>query len=368
MCSVIVMGSGGGCLAENGHLDGVLQSMTNKNESKQLYPLVFEPIYKEKVWGAALDHLLSRELPNGKPIMIGESWEVADLKQTSVSGGGGGSAHSVVKNGWLKGKNIAEVIRMFGEEFLGELSLTEDGGFPLLVKYLNSGENLSVQVHPDAEYVAEHEGTSLKDECWYILDAKEGAVIYKGVKEGVTAEQFREAIKHKTLPELLIEVPVQKGDCHYIPSGTCHALGGGVLAAEVQTPSDTTYRVYDWDRTDRELHIEKALECIKFGEPEVKAYEMAEYEEDSLLSRRKLIRCQYYKLDRLIAKTTQRFIVNRPVPTIWMVVEGSGYCDCSELGHVELKAGDTILVPPGRGEDVFTMKAKAKWIEVSFPM
>ena len=341
--------------------------MTNTTENNQLYPLVFEPIYKEKVWGAELDHLLSRELPNGKPIQIGESWEVADLKQTSISGGGGGAAHSVVSNGWLKGKNIAEVIEKFGESFLGELSLTEQGGFPLLVKYLNSGENLSVQVHPHDDFVATHPGTNLKDECWYILDAKENAVIYKGVKEGVTTQQFRHAIKNKTLADLLIKVPVQKGDCHYIPSGTCHALGGGVLAAEVQTPSDTTFRVYDWHRTDRELHIENALECIKFGPPDVKQYEMAVFEEDALLSRRKLIRCQYYKLDRLIAKTTQRFIVDRPVPTIWMVVEGSGYCDCSELGRIDLKAGDTILVPPHRSKDIFTMKAKAKWIEVSFP-
>ena len=342
--------------------------MLTSNQSRKLYPLVFEPIYKEKVWGSELTQLLSRQLPNGKPIMMGESWELADLKQTSVSGAGGGAAHSVVKNGYLAGLSIAEVISQFGREFLGELKLTDESGFPLLVKYLNSGTHLSVQVHPDPNYAATHPDAYLKDECWYILDATENAVIYKGVKEGVTQAEFHEAIANKTLPELLIEVPVKAGDCHYIPSGTCHALGGGVLAAEVQTPSDTTFRVYDWDRTDRELHIEEALKCIQFGPPNVKAFEMAEYEEDALLSRRKLIRCKHYKLDRLIAKTTQKFIIKRPVPTIWMVLDGEGYCDCPEIGRIDLKAGDTILIPPNRGNDVFTMSAQSKWIEVSFPM
>ena len=342
--------------------------MTDSNQSHSLYPLVFEPIYKEKVWGSQLNQLLSRPLPDNKPIMMGESWELSDLKQTSVSGAGGGSAHSVIKNGYLAGMNISEVTAKFGREFLGNLTLTKEGGFPLLVKYLNSGTHLSVQVHPDPQYVATHPNAHLKDECWYILDAAENAVIYKGVKEGVTQADFRKAIENKTLPELLIEIPVKEGDCHYIPSGTCHALGGGVLAAEIQTPSDTTFRVYDWDRTDRELHIEQALECIQFAPPNVKAFEMAEYEEDSLLSRRKLIRCKHYKLDRLIAKTTQKFIIKRPVPTIWMILAGKGHCDCPEIGRINLAAGDTILIPPDRGNDVFTMSARSMWIEVSFPM
>ena len=126
-------------------------------------------------------------------------------------------------------------------------------------------DNLSVQVHPDDAYVRRHPEARLKSEAWHILDAQPGSVIYAGLKPGVDRDSFAQAIEDGTVVDKLVAIPAVPGECHYLPSGTCHALGAGVLVAEVQTPSDTTFRVWDWGRTSRELHIEQALECIDFS-------------------------------------------------------------------------------------------------------
>lgn len=236
--------------------------MTTKTD---LYPLLFEPIYKEKVWGGRSFEKLGRTLPGDEGAGIGESWEIADLATTSVSGGGGNAEFSVVANGALQGRSIRELMQQYGDELLGEgVRPSDDGGFPLLIKFLDAKENLSVQVHPSPEYAAAHGDAYLKSEAWYIIDHEPGAVIYKGLAPGTTPEMLRAALEANTdeaVVPLLNAIPAKKGDCHYLPSGTLHALGAGVLVAEVQTPSDTTYRVYDWGRTDRELHIEQAMAC-----------------------------------------------------------------------------------------------------------
>ncbi|MEO1534365.1 MAG: type I phosphomannose isomerase catalytic subunit [Planctomycetota bacterium] len=221
------------------------------------YPLLLEPILLEKVWGGRRLAQLGKSLSDGA--MVGESWEVADLAATSASGAGGEAKRSVIRNGPLVGRTLADV----GPALWGDAD--SDAGFPLLVKLLDARENLSIQVHPSPAYAAEHPDAHLKTECWYVLDADEGSVIYKGVKPGVTASDFRAAIDAGTVPEVMHSVPAVVGEMHELPSGTVHALGAGVLVAEFQTPSDTTYRVFDWGRTDRELHIEQAMACIDFG-------------------------------------------------------------------------------------------------------
>lgn len=235
-----------------------------------LYPLIFEPIYKHKVWGGRALEKLGRALPEQANIGVGESWELADLATTSVSGGGGNAEHSIVANGPLKGLSIRELMEQYGGALIGKgVQPANDGGFPLLIKFLDAKKNLSVQVHPSPDYAATHADAHLKSEAWYIIDHEPGAVIYKGLAPGVTPEQLSAALETNTdeaVVPLLNAIEVQKGDCHYLPSGTLHALGAGVLVAEVQTPSDTTYRVYDWGRTDRELHIEQAMACIDFDD------------------------------------------------------------------------------------------------------
>jgi mannose-6-phosphate isomerase len=231
------------------------------------YPLLFEPILMEKVWGGRRLERFGKTLPAGK--MIGESWELADLSATSASGAGGQAARSVITSGPLKGRTLHDAIDLWRRDLMGEAKPAASGDFPLLIKFLDACENLSVQVHPSPAYARAHEGAHLKTECWYILAAEpvdgKPAVIYKGIKPGVTPADFAGHIEDGSIVNDMVAVPAVVGECHNLPSGTCHALGAGVLVAEVQTPSDTTFRVFDWGRTGRELHVRQAMECIDFG-------------------------------------------------------------------------------------------------------
>ncbi|MFN2364143.1 MAG: type I phosphomannose isomerase catalytic subunit, partial [Halarsenatibacteraceae bacterium] len=242
-----------------------------------MYPLKFKPIYQEKIWGGRnLGRKFVRELPAGS---IGESWEISCH----------GDDISEVANGDYAGISLKELISRYGDDILGQAlsqasgqafkagagfnsSAVPDAGdfFPLLVKIIDARDNLSVQVHPDDEYAAENEaGARGKTELWYILNAEPGARIIYGLKDEIGQEEFMEAVEASRIQETLNEVKVKTGDYFYMPAGTVHAIGEGVMLAEIQQNSDLTYRVYDWDRVDadgnsRELHIEKAFEVIDF--------------------------------------------------------------------------------------------------------
>ncbi len=250
------------------------------------YPMTFEPILKEKVWGGRRLERLGKTLTPGAS--FGESWELADLASTSASGGGGGSAVSIIRNGPMRGATIGEAIARFGEDLLGGAGMArardfgEQTGagrpvFPLLLKYLDAREHLSVQVHPSEAYAAANAGAHLKTESWFVIDTEAGEMpdgsaveptIFRGLRAGVTAEDFASHIRDGSVAGDLLRERAEPGTCCTLPSGTVHALGAGVLVAEVQTPSDTTFRVYDWTaeyaRPQRELHIEQALACIDF--------------------------------------------------------------------------------------------------------
>ncbi|MEO1236860.1 MAG: type I phosphomannose isomerase catalytic subunit [Planctomycetota bacterium] len=337
-----------------------------------LYPLKFGPVYKEKVWGGrTLQRSLGRDLP-GSDTPIGESWELVDLATTSASGGGGGAERSTVTNGPLAGQTLARVIADHGRAVLGDLPLSDGGGFPILLKYLDANENLSVQVHPSPEYAEAHDDAFLKSESWYIVSAAPGSVIYKGIREGVTPEQLRAAIETNTdeaVVPLMIEVPVKAGDCHYVPSGTCHALGAGILVAEVQTPSDTTYRVYDWGRTGRELHVEQALECIHFGPPDISEYELftALPTKNGGAAVKRLVVCEFFRIDKVTAAAGYEDAAGEDQPTVWMVLEGRGELACAGHEPTPFGPGDTVLLPPGLDRGRVTVSEDAQWLEVSFP-
>jgi len=338
-----------------------------------LYPLKFEPIYKPKVWGGRSLEKLGRQLPKGEK--IGESWELADLGTTSASGGGGGAERSRVANGPLRGKTLHEVIERYGEALLGDLPLNRFNEFPLLVKYLDAKQNLSVQVHPSPEYAEQHDDAFLKSEAWYIVDCEPGSVIYKGIKEGVTPEQLAAALQRnrdEDVVPLLISVPVKPGDCHYLPSGTCHALGGGIVVAEVQTPSDTTYRVYDWGRKGRALHIEQALRCIEFGPAQTEDYELRHEVKGKLGTRTSLVRCEYFRIDRLHADAAahEDLLINQP--EVWMVLEGKGSITTGDAqtgagSTVTFGRSDTLYLPPKMPGAKADLTAGTTWLEVSFP-
>jgi mannose-6-phosphate isomerase len=305
----------------------------------RVHPITFRPIFKEKVWGRRNLSRFGKVLPeSGK---IGESWELVDLASTSPGGGGGDAARSLIDNGLLAGSTLHEAMGTWGDRLMGSLPRSADDGFPLLVKYLDAGENLSVQVHPSSEYVAAHRSTHLKTESWYILDAEPGAVIYKGLKPGVDRRALADAVEQGRVAELLQAVPVSAGDCHDLPSGTVHALGAGITLVEVQTASDTTFRLYDWSdlyqhRPQRELHVEQALECASF-EPVLPAARLPEGER-----RGRLIRNSFYDIWEL--RLREGDAAGHPEPGntchVLMILEGELASGCDRF-----PAGSTILVP-----------------------
>lgn len=221
-----------------------------------LGPLRLSPILRPLVWGGRrLSTVLGRELPPGEE--IGESWEIVDLPEAS----------SVVSGGPMDGVPLARLVRERPDELLGQSAAAEDGGFPLLVKLLDAHRMLSVQVHPGI-HQAQRAGVRPKTEAWFVLHAEPDARLLIGLSAGVTEADVRAALRSggQGLPELLASHPARAGEAHLIEAGTLHCLGAGVLLAEVQQPSDTTYRLYDWGR-GRPLHVDEALGCIDWQRP-----------------------------------------------------------------------------------------------------
>lgn len=220
---------------------------------ESLYPLVFDPILMERVWGGQALAKLGKRVPAGRP--VGESWELADLTEAS----------SLVASGALAGTSLRQLRQTRQRELCGPAAL-DGGSFPLLVKFIDAAQTLSVQVHPDAETAARLGGRP-KSEAWYVLDAAPGAVLHLGLKPGITISRLEQAVAEGQVEELLHAVPVSAGDLIPVLPGTVHAIGAGVLLAEVQQPSDTTYRVYDWGRLGldgkpRPLHLAESLQSV----------------------------------------------------------------------------------------------------------
>jgi mannose-6-phosphate isomerase len=227
---------------------------------EKIYPLTFDPAFRDYVWGGRnLETLYGRKLPPG---IIAESWEIS----------GHPSAPTVAAAGYWAGRGLPEIMTSLGERLVGERGrwALERDKFPLLIKLLDANQDLSVQVHPDDEYALEHEGGELgKTEMWYVLHAEPGAEVILGVRPGITRADFRAALETGRLESVLHKVPVRAGQAVAVPAGMVHALLAGLVVAEIQQNSDTTYRVYDWDRVGadgkpRPLQIEKALEVIDF--------------------------------------------------------------------------------------------------------
>ena len=292
------------------------------------YPLKFGPIYKQRIWGGRkLQEVFGKELPAGE--RIGESWELADLPKD----------RSVIANGELAGLSIREVIEKYPKEITGDKDFPAP--FPLLIKILDAEDVLSVQVHPDPQTCKRTGQGEPKTECWYVISAAPGAVIYKGLKDGVTKEQFARAIEQGTVADMLVRVPVTEGECHFLPAGTAHAIGRGLLIAEIQTPSDTTYRVFDWNRLDdagnaRELHIEQALESIHFD---------MSSDDLGVATMGRLVDCEYFKIDKGHQSKNCEVLLSPGKMKTLIFMSGSGTILGTEADPVEFCAGDCILVP-----------------------
>lgn len=328
-----------------------------------LYPLIFKPIFKPKIWGGRkLETLLEKRLPAGE--RIGESWEIADLENDQ----------SVVANGQACGCRLGDLVHECGSDLIGRATLFE-GRFPLLIKFLDATETLSVQVHP-------HEGMArrlggrvrIKNEAWYVIDAEESGFIYRGVRAGVDAGALRQAIEQQRVESVLKRIAVRKGHCYYLPSGTIHALGAGVTVAEVQTPSDVTYRVYDWNRIDpttggpRDLHVEEALECISYDSAPVQVEERR-HVASVWTAVTSLIRCESFVIERvrMIHGVEQAFAYEEMV--IWIVLEGRGSISYDgPAGPVCFGVGDTVLIPACLKGGCVKTQDNCMWVEVTVPI
>lgn len=224
-------------------------------------PLHLRPHLVVKPWGGRRLADLGRDLPPDEP--VGESWDVADLAPEETSQG---DAASRVVGGPHDGETLHELIASHGVELLGRAAPTSHGRFPLLVKHLDAAQHLSVQVHPPDCLLADHPSWTHKTESWVVVDAEPDAVMFLGVRDGVTLDDVTTAMGGPDLVDLLRPVPARRGDVHHLPAGLLHALGAGIVVAEVQTPSDTTFRLYDWTdeygRRPRDLHLDEAATCL----------------------------------------------------------------------------------------------------------
>ena len=331
---------------------------------KQLYPLKFIPIPSKRVWGGSnLIKKLGKEFyeadedGNEQKLTtadsIGESWELADM----------GVQDSVVSNGWLAGNTISELMETYLDRIVGEDVYDHYGRqFPLLIKFLDIQNKLSVQVHPDDE-VAEQRYDSLgKSEIWYVLDAAEGAKVYAGFNREISAQELYDRCHNGTVEEILNVIYPNKGDAIHVVPGTVHAADGGILIAEIQESSDMTFRLYDWGRefnpkTARKMHLDEAIDLINYGKFDDRLYHKGPLWEDGDKGDgviRQLVKCPQF--------TVNEMKVNSPLKIekekfggfiIYMCINGGAAIQVpvpdgkggKMTESTELKKGETVLVP-----------------------
>jgi mannose-6-phosphate isomerase len=290
-------------------------------EGKITQPLVFEPLFMERVWGGRhLESLYGKRLPSAA--LIGESWEIVDRAE----------AQSVVHDGPLRGTTLHQLWTKHGREVFGDVA--DAPRFPILAKMLDAQENLSLQVHPPPGIASQLGGES-KSELWYLVHAAPKARLYAGVKKGTTREQFASALEQGKVEKLLHAIELKAGDAIFLPSGRMHALGAGNVVVEIQENSDTTYRIYDWSRARkgraaREVHIEEAMQCVNFDDVEPQLLQA----EGEALVRNELFEIEKWDLeeDREVA-APGRFAI---------VACLTGELECAGR---RFKPGDFFLVP-----------------------
>ncbi len=312
------------------------------NESQQyFYPMLFVPVLKDYIWGGRnLARLLGRDLPDGR---VAESWEIA-AHEDGVA---------VVANGPYAGMSLTAVHERLGLKLIGTNNrwAQDRGKFPLLIKLLDAQDKLSIQVHPDDSYALAHEGNELgKTEMWVVLHATPEAAIILGVRAGTTPEMFREAIEKGTLEDHIHTLPVQAGDAVCVPSGTVHAILSGVVIAEIQQNSNTTYRVYDWNRTQngvaRPLHIDKALDVINFDVVEPQLATPRLLSDEAGIRRYALCQNQYFTTERVEFDDAAEFsgLLNGDSLEIWGVIDGH-----IAVNDVSMAAVQFTLLPAALG-------------------
>ena len=319
-----------------------------------LYPLKFEPILKDKIWGGTkLSTLFGKSAKTDK---LGESWELSGYE----------GDESVVTNGLLAGNNLTELIEIYMGELLGDKLFDEYGlSFPLLFKLIDANENLSIQVHPGDEVAAERHNSYGKTEMWYVVDADPGAELIIGFTKDCTRDEYLDALEAGEVENLLQKVAVNKGDVLFIPAGLVHAIGKGVVVAEIQQSSDITYRIYDYKRVDdqgneRELHTEQALDVINFS-----ATKNPKTAYKTLINEiTPLVDCDYFttNLIRFDAAVTRNY-GSLDSFVAYMCLEGSLIIEYNNEKTIVNK-GDTVLIPACIDELALIPETEASLLEV----
>ena len=322
---------------------------SNITSTFQAYPLSFQPILKERIWGGSKLKALGKQLPNER---IGESWEISMI-DTDVN---------IVSKGIYEGFSLADLINKYPEEILGTKVYKKYGKqFPLLFKFLDAKTDLSIQLHPNDELARKRHNSYGKTETWYIMQADEKARIILGFKNDSSADEYLEHLDNKTLPSVLQEYYVKKGDVFFIETGTIHAIGGGILLAEIQQTSDITYRVYDWDRVDadgneRQLHVDLALDAINYNKKKTKI----DYVKEDYTSV-PLVNCPYFTTNLVSLTTTYKKQRNNNSFTVYICTQGKATLHAN-THNVDINEGETILVPAALNNIEF--KGKATLLEV----
>lgn len=320
-----------------------------------LYPLVFHPLFKERVWGGReLERLFGKKLPAGKP--IGESWEISDRP----------GDESVVANGKFAGETLHRLMEKFPREILGHARPANENRFPILCKILDARDKLSLQVHPPASKAAELKGEP-KTEMWYIADAAPGAELYVGLKRGMTRAEFEKRISDGSVAECFHRVPVRAGDTMFLPSGRVHAIGSGLVIFEIQQNSDTTYRVFDWNRVGldgkpRELHVPQSLASIDFNDFEPPLVQ-TKFSGDETVKSRPLVRHELFCVDSAELKNGARITLKPGQLQIVAVVRGKIEIQ-NGADTVALDAGQFCLIPAELQQVEIIAKADANFLRV----
>ncbi len=320
-----------------------------------LYPLRFKPIYQYRLWGGnKLRDVLGKK---DAPDMTGESWEISGVEDNL----------SVVKEGFLEGNDLQELIEVYMGDLVGDSVYEKHGTeFPLLIKLIDANDVLSVQVHPDDALAASRHHAFGKTEMWHVIQADPGAVIYNGFNRAITREEFLEKVEEKKIEEILNIEPVKNGDAFFIPAGRVHATGAGILFAEIQQTSDITYRIFDWNRLEkngrpRTLHTDLAVDAIDF-----KHY--PSYRNDySATSNRPspVVTCPYFSVNLIwFNRTVERDYLDIDSFLIYICIQGSFLLNYGEENPMLVKTGHSILLPAIFKDVVLEPRGETRVLEV----
>ena len=302
-----------------------------------MYPLKFEPILKQTLWGG--DKIIPFKHLHASLDHVGESWEVSAVE----------GSESIVANGADKGRTLSEMVRLYREELVGEANYARFGNkFPLLIKFIDAKQDLSIQVHPDDELARKRHNSFGKNEMWYVISADKDARLISGFSRQITPREYKERVHDGTFGEVLHSSKIKAGDVFYVPAGRVHGIGAGAFVAEIQQTSDITYRIFDYNRKDanghtRELHTTQAMEAINFFDvqDDFRTHYEAEVNEPveilatpyfttSIYDMTEDITCDYSELDSFI---------------VFICVEGACLMMDNEGNEISLQAGETVLLP-----------------------